>query len=564
MLDIAAIKVDAGATVFKKGEQLLAKNKVAVKSRADQLIIAKVSGQFVYQVKLVIDNAIISKAQCNCPAFSYQSICKHCVATALAFNLKVDQLLEVQDDEQKIRAFLLNKTPEQLVEQLMAFVLDDPTKYKRLLFQVESTTKTYSKGDLKKLVTKALPMKSIWQYDEVYAYFQQAEELLNVFFEHASQLPTQDYFALLTVAFARFDKALERVDDSAGYRFSVVEQLSEQLIATFIQLSWNDNKKARWVIENILEPFDAHTDSTADYLTTDSLKAEFLKCCQEEVEQFALPTDFSNRERSWQLHRLIQPLLEAAVTNNDVHQQAKLLAKQASDISDLLKISQLYLEHDDEFNAEDWLIRAQRLPASAHEIKQTHHQQIRVDVALGKKEQAWGVAWQCFIESPGFQSYLQLEQHILLTGAFNPEYLVKVEAVLLNKSVTQVNTLHQYHSDAALEFYLHQQQLEKAANWANGHDVDAYLLAKLALCVIDKEPKQAIVFCQRSVSHIVKASNNQGYAEAMSYLSKFTALWNEKSQELSLLKLLLQDLQRKFKAKRNFVKLISDQFGEYL
>lgn len=564
MLDIEKIKAEAGASTFKKAEQLLAKHKVAVKSRDNHLIIARVSGQFVYQVRLELDHGLINKAQCNCPAFSYQSICKHCVATALAYNSKDDQHLEVEDDEQKIRTFLLNQPPAQLVDQLMGFVLDDPTKYQRLMFQIEAATKTYAKADLKKLLTKALPMKSIWENDQVYSYFQQAEEVFQVFFKHAKELPAQEYFALLHLAFTRLDKATERVDDSAGYRFNLVEQLSAQLKATFRQLDWNDKKKAQWVVDNILEPLEMDTSSTADYLDTDSLNMAFIKCCQDEVDQIELPTDFAKRERSWQLHRLIQPLLDKAIHSGDVHQQAKLLAIRASDSSDLIDISKMYLANDDEFNAEDWLIKAQKLPANSHDIKEIRLQQIQVDVALGKKEQAWDLAWQCFIENPGYQSYLQLERHILLTGSFDPEYLSKVEAVLLNKPTKQTNAFHAYHSDAALEFYLHQDNLTAAANWANNNDADQYLLAKLALRLVDNQPKQAIVFCQRSVSHMVNLGNNQVYAEAISYLNKFTSLWNDKSQEVSLLKILIKDLNTKFKAKLNFIKLLNDQFSQYL
>ncbi|NQZ32858.1 MAG: SWIM zinc finger family protein [Oceanospirillaceae bacterium] len=561
ILDIEEVKAQASDTIFKKGEQLLAKNKVAVKSRDIHSIIAKVSGQFVYQVKLEIDNALITNAQCSCPAFSYQSICKHCVATALAFNAKDDQCLEVEDDEQKIRRFLLNKTPEQLVEQLMDFVLEDPAKYKRLLFQVEAATKIYSSSELKKLVTKALPLKNIWQYDEVLAYFQQAEAVLQVFYEHASQLPTQEYFSLLNIAFTRFDKALERVDDSAGYRFNIVEQLSEQLKDTFGQLDWSDKKKAQWIVDNIFDPFEMSITSSADFLVTDSLNAAFLECCQAEVELIEVPADFSKREHNWRLSSLIQPLLNQAVNNGDVHKQAKLLAIQATDIKDLIEISKLYLEHDDEFNAEDWLLKANKLPARSHEKKELQQLQIRVDVALGKKEQAWVIAWQCFITEPSFQGYLQLERHILLTGSFDPDYLSKVEQGLLKKPGKQGNA---YHSDAALEYYLHHNHLAKAAHWANSHEVDCYLLMKLALRIVDSEPKQAIVFCQRSISHMVILGTNQVYAEAISYLSKFVTLWNDRAQEQGLLKILIKDLYLKFKAKRNFIKLLDEQFSEYL
>jgi len=555
MLNIEALRAETSATIFKKGEQLLASNKVAVKSRDTDIIVAKVSGQLVYQVTLEIIDDSIHRAQCSCPAFAYQSLCKHCVATALAFNQPDEQCFAVEDDEEKMRTFLLKKTPAELVDQLMGFVLDDPAKYKRLLFQIESASKTYTSNDLKKLLTKALPMRDVWDYHKVYDYFQHAEQVLAVFFEHATALPSAEYFALLDKAATRLDKALQRVDDSAGYRLAIVEQLAEQSKAVFAQLDWSDKKKVQWVIDNILLSYDFNTSSSVEYLATDELRVAFLKGCQREVDKIEIPADITQRELDWRLFRLNQPLLEAAISKGDVHQQAKVLAKGACCLEDLIKISKLYLDNDDEFSAQDWLLKAQKLPAKGHEIRVLQLQQIRVDAALGNNQQAWDLAWQCFRQQPNFQSYLQLEQHIALTGNFASKYLSQVEESLLTTA---------RNSTAALEFYLHHNRLDDAAKWAMSNDVDYNLSAKLSLRLVADTPKQAIIFCQRSISDLLQASNNQVYAEAISYLTKFVAAWTDQSQDDNLLKILIKDLQGKFRAKRNFVKLLDEKFADYL
>jgi len=556
MLDIEAISAETGATIFKKGEQLLINKKVAVKSRNENSMTAKVSGQSVYRVKLEIADDKIVRASCTCPAISYQEFCKHCVATALAFNQQDDQCFAVEDDEHKIRVHLLQKTPEQLVDQLMDFVLDDPVKYKRLLFQIESMSKSYASGDLSKLLIKALPMRDVGEYDKVYDYFQNAEEVLAVFFEHAVKLPVSEYFALIDKVSARLDKALQRVDDSAGHRFALVELLAEQSKAMFAQLDWSDQKKAKWVIENVVIGYDFNTTAYHEYLSTQELRVTFLKVCQGEVDKIEVPVAIIEREQNWHLYQLIQPLLEDAVSKGDVHKQAKLLAKSASSLSDLVKISELYLINDDEFNAQDWLLKAQKLPARDNEKRELQLQQIKVDSALGNRQQAWDMAWQCFTQQPNFQSYLQLEQHIELTGSFDVDYLKKVEEYLLKTG--------RKHSAVVLEFYLHHQRLDDAAKWAMSNDVDYNLLAKLSLRLIDETPKQAIIFCQRSISDLVQVSNNHRNTKAISYLTKFVTQWIDNSQGDNLLKILLKDLRGKFDTKRNFVKLLDANFADYL
>jgi len=556
MLDIEALRAEISATIFNKGEQLLARKKVAVKSRDAHSIDAKVSGQLVYQVKLEVIDGSIFRSQCSCPAFAYQSLCKHCVATALAFNQTDEQCFEVEDDEQKIRHYLRQKTPEQLVDQLMDFVLDDPVKYKRLLFQIESASKTYTSADLNKLLTKALPMRDVWEYNKVYDYFQHAQEVFDVFVEHAAKLPASEYFALIDKACARLDKALQRVDDSGGYRYGLVELLAEQSTQTFLRLDWSDKKKANWIIDNIINCYDYITTPYIEYLQTDALRQAFLQSCQDEVDKIEVPIEITKRERDWGLYQLIQPLLEEAISKGDVHKQAKLLAKNASCIRDLVKISELYLISDDEFSAQDWLVKAQKLPATDNEKRELQVQQVKVDAALGNKQQAWDIAWQCFIEQPDFQSYLQLEQHILLTGCFDDNYLSKVEDSLLKNT--------RRHSAVALEFYLHHNRLEDAAKWAISNDVEYNLLAKLSFNLIESAPKQAIICCQRSISDLVKTGNNQVYAQAISYLTKFEEKWLNKPQDENLLKILIKDLLGKFSAKRNFVKSLNDNFSQYL
>ncbi len=556
MLDIEVISAETGATIFKKGEQLLANKKVAVKSRDEHSIVAKVSGELVYQVKLEIINGALRRAQCSCPAISYQGVCKHCVATALAFNQTDEQCFAIEDDEQKIRSYLLNKTPAQLVDQLMGFIINDPAKYKRLLFQIEAASKTYTSADLNKLLTKALPMRDVWEYDKVYDYFQHAQEVFDVFVEHAAKLPASEYFALIDKACARLDKALQRVDDSGGYRYGIVEFLAKQSTKTFALLDWSDKKKAKWIIDNIINCYDFNTTPYIEYLQTDELRAAFLKACQDEVDKIDVPVASIKRDVDWDLYHLIQPLLEDAISQGDLHKQVKLLAKNASGIRDLLKISELYLNNDDEFSAQDWLLKAQKLPINDNEKRELQLQQIKVDIALGNKQQAWDIAWQCFVEQPDFQSYLQLEQHIALTRCFDDDYLSKVEESLLKNALR--------HSAVALEFYLHHNRLEDAAKWAMCNDVEYNLLAKLSLNLIESAPKQAIVFCQRSISDLAKVGTNQVYTQATSYLTKFETQWIDKSKDTNLLKILIKDLQGKFSTKRNFVKLLSENFAAYL
>ena len=102
---------------------------------------------------------------------------------------------------------------------------------------------------LKKLVTKALPLKDIWEYRKAAEYFTNAEQIIIDVLESAKKLSPLDELKLIFHMYDRLEKIFERVDDSGGYRFGVQYQISLALCSTISIQEWNTNQKAKWLID---------------------------------------------------------------------------------------------------------------------------------------------------------------------------------------------------------------------------------------------------------------------------------------------------------------------------
>ncbi|WP_429022338.1 SWIM zinc finger family protein [Aeromonas allosaccharophila] len=90
LIDIAELKAQSGDASFAKGVKLASQGAVQQLAQDGETITARVQGSHLYRVRLECGRTMVS--HCNCPAADYQTLCKHGVATALAFNMQLSGL----------------------------------------------------------------------------------------------------------------------------------------------------------------------------------------------------------------------------------------------------------------------------------------------------------------------------------------------------------------------------------------------------------------------------------------------------------------------------------------
>ena len=116
-LCIEQIRALTGETTFAKGMLLTKAGKVHLLAWQGDSVTARVAGSHDYQVRLQLDGDDID-SHCTCPAASYQTMCKHAVATALTLIAQREQAAE-KSETQRLRDFFAQQEKEALITLLL-------------------------------------------------------------------------------------------------------------------------------------------------------------------------------------------------------------------------------------------------------------------------------------------------------------------------------------------------------------------------------------------------------------------------------------------------------------
>ena len=570
MISEQELVVMAGANTFSKGKEICQKRQVQLQAQSANEITGLVSGSYDYKTAIYNDNGHYAFS-CTCPAFEYQDVCKHCVALALTSN---DSSLDGEDDisknkpssspDTKLKSYIESLPAEKLHNALYTLICEDKYQYNRWLSKAELASKEQDFKSLKKLVTKALPLKDIWEYRKAAEYFTNAEQMIVDVLESAQKLSPLDELKLIFHAYDRLEKILERVDDSGGYRFGLQHQISLALCSTISRQEWNTNQKAKWLTEALDHEYESFPDIPYDFQLSEAEMHAFLALCQAQFDQYEVDSDIANRERNYDLQTRGQILLTLLPQAKEYETALKIKAKMASELHDALTISQFCLDNDDELTAEDWLLMAKRLISMPHHKNSWNEQAINVHTALGETERAWHIAWQMFTERPSQHAWQTLQKHTETIG-YKPDNLnLDVEVQLLQVSKKEnPNSLWPPNTDI-VDFYLSDNQFHKAVDWLDKNKAGEHVLKDAAVCLAPHLPGKAINYCTRALSITLQQANNRSYQEAVSVLKKIDDLLPDEQQVNQSFEKLVRDIAGENSRRPNMMKLLRSQFAHYL
>ncbi|MFJ6672086.1 SWIM zinc finger domain-containing protein [Actinosynnema sp. NPDC091369] len=134
-VNVGTVRALADEKSFERGEKYFAAGHVRRVGVDGTTVSATVEGTHAYRVRLDVTRTGL-RGRCSCP--HDVDFCKHCVAAALAW---LDQASRVEPTarprgkplpEKRLRAFLLGRDPEWLVDQLMAAATTDEVLRARL------------------------------------------------------------------------------------------------------------------------------------------------------------------------------------------------------------------------------------------------------------------------------------------------------------------------------------------------------------------------------------------------------------------------------------------------
>jgi len=460
----------------------------------------------------------------------------------------------------QLKNWFKQKSADELSDIILNYIGESADEQSRWQLAMLNDQGGLSGGEIKKMITKALPKKQVWGYAEARAYFHHCNNMFVDIFTAIDNLPVDKQWQLTLHALVRLNTVLEQVDDSGGYRLGLEGELNQRLSTLFNQQAWSDDEKAQWIFEHYKTyKYDVFPSVPEDFDLTKPVASIFVGLCQAEAQKrHKQGLDLSNWEEKYAFKRLLEPQIEQAKNNNDLPAQCQLMAMSAYDESDYLNIAQLCLDHNEPLDAEYWLKKAYKaVKTDANKIS-CQKCEVELRLALKEYQQAWQLAWQLFSQTPsfaGYQALIALEQK---TGVIDDQFKDKVEQVFTQSYAENSYGGIVHEADALLSFYLYHQQIAQARLWVKSHKAEPSKLLKLADLLVGEHAQDAIDLYARVVLPTISQGNNQAYQRATNLLLSLEKQLQGTHTEA--LQVMIGQVIKQHKAKRNMMKLLKTHF----
>lgn len=551
-----ALVNQAGQATFKKGALLFKEKKVSHLQRQGDVVTATVKGSELYHVKIILKPEL--RCDCSCPAAEYMDVCKHAVAVGISlFGSQINGETPAKNSDEQILLRYFNEiSKDELITLFMRQLELDEELRNQWLMKATLAQKSTSLADLKKLVTKALPAHAVYGWQEVKHYFRLADQQMDNLWQAMMQLPAEEQWHLTLHILKRLNKVLEQIDDSGGFRFEIEGQIYQNMAELFDLLSCSPEEKSKWLFDHMDQrELDVFPDIFEHFNITGDVEISLLQRCREALENIEQSGSSAN-DRKWQIRIYSEPLLMAARTNGNWREEERLLAMQATSSRDYLSLAQLCLDHHEELDAEDWLLKAKK-NASEFELQECTRKEIRIRIALGETVQAWRLGWQLFEKTHTFRDYKELIALHDELGKPEPDLLQKVEQVFANPQ-------NQWQYDAQIEFFLSTNQLTKAKQCAANGKITYPLLLQLADALVVNEPAESLSLYVRVIGKQLEYSENRVYEEVITLLQQLQKQLIANAHSLAAFGGAVSALAKEYRRKRNLLALFNQHFPQYL
>jgi len=476
----------AGPGSFDRGYDYYRDGRVVEIETRGHRTVAQVSGTHMYCVELRHEGPELDGG-CDCPASEGIVFCKHCVATALELR---DHLAETalagteNENDDILRAYLAEQDRETLVAYLLQVLHRDPMLYERLRQQAELAAGLVDAKQLKQAITRVTPLRDIFEPGKVNAYFRRLEATLHGIVEIADQIPAEVLLETALHGIRRLNKALERIDDSGGYRDDAQAMLRDLHGGSLHRIDWTPEQRAEHLLEAALgDPWDQFAGVPYGY--TESLGEAGLSAFYASVEKrfLALPDlpGDANFEDKLPHLRLADYLMVRAREQDNYDEMIRLEKLTATTEIDFERIAQLFLKNDDPEEAAEWLSKADAL--DEHDRSNRKEVWASVHAELGNWEAAVIAKEAAFCHDVSYDNYQQLMEFAERAGYAKVVY---GSVMTFLRSENQPNSWHaEYRAftlaqilrdeqdwltlrETALRRISHPDRLLKVARWLAG------------------------------------------------------------------------------------------------
>lgn len=514
----------AGDNAYQKGKTYYHEGRVRDLQIDQPKITAQVAGQQDYHVVLHHTPKLF-EGECSCPASNYFDFCKHCVAVALHYyyQTQINQELADNIESSPLLGYLNTLTKPQLAHELHRLLLNDEIALDRWQLRADIASGRVNSSNLRKRITKAIPYKpsGLWRYRDVSAYFDNCDENLAILEAPLFALEPANAIKLVIYALQRFEKTLDTVDDSSGYRAVLEQRLQKWFNSLLSSELWESKSKTALIAELIL-------DKKYRYEALSLLSGVASSLSNQECDEIITtvqhawlklsPDNAAYSDESFYYTRLEQVLLTQARQKKDRQAEFEILERGAVDVARCLDLVKRYIVNDQLTEANKWLDYAAKINQSnAHELYEIESAKIELWQSEGRYDDALQALWARFEEQEKaslLQQVISVATHLDQQDIWRNKGIALLAAKLDYQDHTQRN---RQRAETLVTIYLDNQLMDEAIALANTN----LLTPETLMNIIEANPllnKSSFQVLEKAVNQYLDRIGQSVYDDTISFL----------------------------------------------
>lgn len=572
-----ALKGIAGTAYFARGKTYHDQNRVQWLDENDEGVDARVRGTRDYTVQLWEEGGKI-RYNCDCPVGQDGEFCKHCVAAALAW-LGETEPQPARPGEappkrrsaiEDIRDYLASLEPDRLIELIVnACRRDDRMREKLLLAargrgDIHAAIKTW-----KEALKRATAVRGYVDYGEMPYFVAGIRDVVNALDSWITDGRAAAVVELAEYAVGRVESAMEECDDSNGELGGLLAHIVELHLDACRAASPDPAELAERLFEYELnghwETFSSAAELYAEVLGEPGL-ARYRRLAEAEWAKVLTLGPGDDKSQTWHgnRYRITQIMETLARRSGDAEALVAVKARDLSSAWRFLQIAEVYREAGRADKALEWAERGlaafpQRTDGRLREFLIGEYLQ------RGRGAEAMTLTWAQFAERSDLGGYTGLKATVRQADGDWPNWRDRALKHLrqdIAREFTERNKTGYARMAAPdrsrlVEVLLSEQDIEAAWREAETGGCRDELRLRLADLRAEDHPEDSLAIYRRQAASLIEQTNTPAYEQAMVLIRKIEPLLRNREGGAQQWSDYLAELRGKYKAKRNFMKLLS-------
>jgi uncharacterized Zn finger protein len=558
LTDAAPLHRLANAGSFSRGEAYFARGQVRALRFDGERIVATVRGGEDYRVKLWRDDGELAWS-CTCPVGESGALCKHGVATGLAWlaaggtATADDATLPTVDD---IRAWLGALDKNALVDLIVAQAHDDERLYQKLMLGAarQRQPAVVNQAVWRGALDQALGDGGFIEYREAYGVARDVRQVIDGLEGLLADGHTDAVISLAGYGLDGVAKALEQADDSSGELGGLLHRLGQLHLAACRVGSHDPEEMAHELFEREIED-QWGVISVADYAEVlgQAGLAAYRRLAEQEWAKVPVlgPGDRDPQPYGRRYH-LTAIMATLADMSGDLAQRVAVISRTLSEPSAFLAMAKLYDQAGQADAALDWLERGWRVFAGKPGADRLRDVLAVAYHDRGRHVEAMALIWDGFAAGTiSLSGFKHLKQHAECAGSW-PDWRSRALTLIRDR----LKSGRGGHPSVLVDIFLFEGDAEAAWQAASAGDCSSNRWLQLAELREASHPADALAVYRKHLPEVLPASGSGDYPSAIALIGKIKALLTILGRGAEFPPF-AAELRTQHKRKRNFIALLN-------